>query len=150
MASLEKQISLGIMEAMKAKDHVRLSALRNIKKCIIEAKTSGTAVDELPDVDVIKIITKLAKQGTDSAELYKSQNRQDLADEELGQVAVMQEYLPKQMNDTELDGAVKSIIAKVGATSMKDMGKVMGIASKELAGKADGKAIADKVKQLLA
>ena len=150
MASLEKQISLGIMEAMKAKDHVRLSALRNIKKYIIEAKTSGAAVDELPDTDVIKIITKLAKQGTDSAELYKSQNRQDLADEELGQVAVMQEYLPKQMSDAELDEAVKSIIAKVGATSMKEMGKVMGIASKELAGKADGKAIADKVKQLLA
>ena len=147
---MEKQISLGIMEAMKAKDHVRLSALRNIKKYIIEAKTSGAAVDELPDTDVIKIITKLAKQGTDSAELYKSQNRQDLADEELGQVAVMQEYLPKQMSDAELDEAVKSIIAKVGATSMKEMGKVMGIASKELAGKADGKAIADKVKQLLA
>ena len=150
MASLEKQISLGIMEAMKAKDHVRLSALRNIKKYIIETKTSGAAVEELPDTDVIKIITKLAKQGTDSAELYKSQNRQDLADEELGQVAVMQEYLPKQMSDDELTDAVKSIIAKVGATSMKEMGKVMGIASKELAGKADGKAIADKVKHLLA
>lgn len=148
--SLEKQISADIMAAMKAKDHVRLSALRNIKKCIIEAKTSGVAVDELPDADVVKIITKLAKQGTDSAELYKSQNRQDLADEELGQVAVMQEYLPKQLNDTELTDAVKAIIAKVGATSMKEMGKVMGAASKELAGKADGKAIADKVKQLLA
>lgn len=147
---MEKQISLGIMEAMKAKDHVRLSALRNIKKYIIETKTSGAAVEELPDTDVIKIITKLAKQGTDSAELYKSQNRQDLADEELGQVAVMQEYLPKQMSDDELTDAVKSIIAKVGATSMKEMGKVMGIASKELAGKADGKAIADKVKHLLA
>ena len=148
--SLEKQISADIMAAMKAKDHVRLSALRNIKKCIIEAKTSGVAVDELPDADVVEIITKLAKQGTDSAELYKSQNRQDLADEELGQVAVMQEYLPKQLSDTELTDAVKAIIAKVGATSMKEMGKVMGAASKELAGKADGKAIADKVKQLLA
>lgn len=148
--SLEKQISADIMAAMKAKDHVRLSALRNIKKCIIEAKTSGVAVDELPDADVVKIITKLAKQGTDSAELYKSQNRQDLADEELGQVAVMQEYLPKQLSDAELTDAVKAIIAKVGATSMKEMGKVMGIASKELAGKADGKAVADKVKQLLA
>lgn len=148
--SLEKQISADIMAAMKAKDHVRLSALRNIKKCIIEAKTSGVAVDELPDADVVKIITKLAKQGTDSAELYKSQNRQDLADEELGQVAVMQEYLPKQLSDAELTEAVKAIIAKVGATSMKEMGKVMGAASKELAGKADGKAIADKVKQLLA
>ncbi|MGN0006964.1 MAG: GatB/YqeY domain-containing protein [Alistipes sp.] len=148
--SLEKEISKGIMDAMKAKDTVRLSALRNIKKFIIEAKTAGTSVDELPDADVIRIISKLAKQGTDSAELYKSQNRQDLADEELGQVAVMQEYLPKQLSDAELTEAVKAIIERTGATSMKEMGKVMGIASKELAGKADGKAVADKVKQLLA
>lgn len=147
--SLEKEISKGIMDAMKAKDAVRLSALRNIKKFIIEAKTASTSVDELPDADVIKIISKLAKQGTDSAELYKSQNRQDLADEELGQVAVMQEYLPKQMTAEELTDAVKAIIAETGATSMKEMGKVMGIASKNLAGKADGKEIADKVKELL-
>ncbi len=148
--SLEKEISKGIMDAMKAKDTVRLSALRNIKKFIIEAKTAGTSVDELPDADVIRIISKLAKQGTDSAELYKSQNRQDLADEELGQVAVMQEYLPKQLSDAELTEAVKAIIERTGATSMKEMGKVMGIASKELAGKVEGKAVADKVKQLLA
>ena len=148
--SLEKEISKGIMDAMKAKDTVRLSALRNIKKFISEAKTAGTSVDELPDADVIRIISKLAKQGTDSAELYKSQNRQDLADEELGQVAVMQEYLPKQLSDAELTEAVKAIIERTGATSMKEMGKVMGIASKELAGKVEGKAVADKVKQLLA
>ena len=148
--SLEKEISKGIMDAMKAKDTVRLSALRNIKKFIIEAKAAGTSVDELPDADVIRIISKLAKQGTDSAELYKSQNRQDLADEELGQVAVMQEYLPKQLSDAELTEAVKAIIERTGATSMKEMGKVMGIASKELAGKVEGKAVADKVKQLLA
>lgn len=147
--SLEKEISKGIMDAMKAKDTVRLSALRNIKKFIIEAKTAGTSVDELPDADVIKIISKLAKQGADSAELYKSQNRQDLADEESGQVAVMQEYLPKQMTAEELTEAVKAIIAETGATSMKEMGKVMGIASKSLAGKADGKEIAAKVKELL-
>lgn len=147
--SLEKEISKGIMDAMKAKDTVRLSALRNIKKFIIEAKTSGSSVDELPDADVIKIISKLAKQGADSAELYKSQNRQDLADEELGQVAVMQEYLPKQMTAEELTAAVKAIITETGATSMKEMGKVMGIASKNLAGKADGKEIAAKVKELL-
>lgn len=147
--SLEKEISKGIMDAMKAKDAVRLSARRNIKKFIIEAKTAGTSVDELPDADVIKIISKLAKQGADSAELYKSQNRQDLADEELGQVAVMQEYLPKQMTAEELTDAVKAIIAETGATSMKEMGKVMGIASKSLAGKADGKEIAAKVKELL-
>ena len=148
--SLEKEISKGIMDAMKAKDTIRLSALRNIKKFIIEAKTAGTSVGELPDADVIRIISKLAKQGTDSAELYKSQNRQDLADEELGQVAVMQEYLPKQLSDAELTEAVKAIIERTGATSMKEMGKVMGIASKELAGKVEGKAVADKVKQLLA
>lgn len=147
--SLEKEISKGIMDAMKAKDTVRLSALRNIKKFIIEAKTAGTSVDELPDADVIRIISKLAKQGTDSAELYKSQNRQNLADEELGQVAVMQEYLPKLMTAEELTEAVKAIIAETGATSMKEMGKVMGIASKSLAGKADGKEIAAKVKELL-
>lgn len=147
--SLEKEISKGIMDAMKAKDTVRLSALRNIKKFIIEAKTAGMSIDELPDADVIKIISKLAKQGADSAELYKSQNRQDLADEELGQVAVMQEYLPKQMTAEELTEAVKAIIAETGATSMKEMGKVMGIASKSLAGKADGKEIAAKVKELL-
>ena len=128
---LEQQISKGIMEAMKAKDTVRLSALRNIKKYIIEAKTSGVAVDVLPDADVLKIITKLAKQGTDSAAIYAQQNRQDLSDEEL----------------TE---AVRKIIAEVGATSMKDMGKVMGVASKSLAGQADGKEISAKVRELLA
>lgn len=146
---LEQEISKGIMEAMKAKDTVRLSALRNIKKYIIEAKTSGTAVDVLPDADVIKIITKLAKQGTDSAAIYAQQNRQDLADEELGQVAVFQEYLPKQLTDAELTDAVKAIIAQTGASSMKDMGKVMGVASKSLAGQADGKDISVKVKELL-
>ena len=146
---LEQEISKGIMEAMKAKDTVRLSALRNIKKYIIEAKTSGTAVDVLPDADVIKIITKLAKQGADSAAIYTQQNRQDLADEELGQVAVFQEYLPKQLTDAELTDAVKAIIAQTGASSMKDMGKVMGVASKSLAGQADGKDISAKVKELL-
>ena len=112
------------MEAMKAKDTVRLSALRNIKKYIIEAKTAGTAVDELPDADVLKIITKLAKQGTDSAAIYAQQNRQDLADEELAQVKVFEEFLPKRLSAEELTEAVKQIIAEVGATSMKEMGKV--------------------------
>lgn len=146
---LEQQISKGIMEAMKAKDTVRLSALRNIKKYIIEAKTAGTAVDELPDADVLKIITKLAKQGTDSAAIYAQQNRQDLADEELAQVRVFEEFLPKRLSAEELTEAVKQIIAEVGATSMKEMGKVMGVASKRLAGQADGKEISDKVRELL-
>ena len=138
------------MEAMKAKDTVRLSALRNIKKYIIEAKTSGTAVDTLPDADVVKIISKLAKQGSDSAAIYTQQNRPDLAGEELAQVRVMQEFLPRQMTAEELAAAVREIIAEVGAESMKDMGKVMGVASKRLAGQADGKDISAKVKELLA
>ena len=146
---LEQEISKGIMAAMKAKDTVRLSALRNIKKYIIEAKTAGTAVDELPDGDVLKIIAKLAKQGADSAAVYAQQNRPDLAEEELAQVAVFEEFLPKKLTDAELAEAVKAIIAETGASSMKDMGKVMGVASKALAGQADGKDISAKVKELL-
>lgn len=146
---LEQQISKQIMEAMKAKDTVRLSALRNIKKYIIEAKTSGAAVDVLPDADVVKIISKLAKQGSDSAAIYTEQNRADLAEEEMAQVRVMQEFLPKQLSADELDKVVREIIAQCGASSMKDMGKVMGIASKQLAGQADGKDISAKVKELL-
>ena len=137
------------MEAMKAKEPVRLQTLRNIKKYIIEAKTAGTEIAELPDADVVKIISKLAKQGSDSAEIYRQQNRPDLAEEELAQVAVLQEFLPKQLSPAELTDAVKAVIAEVGATSMKEMGKVMGVASKRLAGQADGKDISDKVRELL-
>ena len=144
--SLEQQISKGIMEAMKAKEPVRLQTLRNIKKYIIEAKTAGTEIAELPDADVVKIIAKLAKQGSDSAEIYRQQNRADLAEEELAQVAVMQEFLPRQLSPEELTEAV---LAEVGATSVKEMGKVMGVASKRLAGQADGKDISAKVRELL-
>lgn len=147
--SLEKEISTGIMEAMKAKNPVRLSALRNVKKYIIEAKTAGPEIAELPDADVIKIISKLAKQGSDSAEIYRQQNRADLAEEELAQVAVMQEFLPRQLSPEELTEAVRAVIAEVGATSVKEMGKVMGVASKRLAGQADGKDISAKVRELL-
>ena len=145
--SLEQQISKGIMEAMKAKDTVRLSALRNAKKYIIEAKTAGPEIAELPDADVLKIISKLAKQGTDSAAIFSEQN---LASEELAQVAVFQEFLPRQLTPEELTAEVKALIAEVGATSMKEMGKVMGVASKRLAGRADGKDISAKVRELLA
>ena len=148
--SLEQQISKGIMEAMKAKEPVRLQTLRNIKKYIIEAKTAGTEIAELPDADVIKIISKLAKQGSDSAEIYRQQNRPDLAAEELAQVEVLQEFLPRQLSPEALTEAVKAVIAEVGATSMKEIGKVMGVASKRLAGQADGKDISAKVKELLA
>ena len=139
--SLEQQISKGIMEAMKAKEPVRLQTLRNIKKYIIEAKTAGTEIVELPDADVVKIIAKLAKQGSDSAEIYR--------EEELAQVAVMQEFLPRQLSPEELTEAVRAVIAEVGATSVKEMGKVMGVASKRLAGQADGKDISAKVRELL-
>ena len=108
--SLEEQISKGIMEAMKAKDPVRLSALRNAKKYIIEAKTSGPGITELPDADVLKILTKLAKQGTDSAAIFTEQHRPELAAEELAQVAVYQEFLPKPLTDEELTAEVKAII----------------------------------------
>ncbi len=148
--SLEQQISKGIMEAMKAKDTVRLSALRNAKKYIIEAKTAGPEITELPDADVLKIIAKLAKQGQDSAAIFQEQNRQDLAREELAQVAVYQEFLPKQLTPEELTAEIRALIAETGASSMRDMGKVMGIATKRLAGRADGKEISAKVKELLA
>ena len=148
--SLEQQISKSIMDAMKAKDAVRLSALRNAKKYIIEAKTAGPELSELPDADVLKILAKLAKQGTDSTAIFTEQNRPDLAQEELAQVAIFQEFLPKQLSAEELTAEVKAVIAEVGATSMKEMGKVMGAASKRLAGRADGKDISAKVKELLA
>ena len=137
------------MDAMKAGDNVRRNTLRNVKKYIIEAKTAGPTLDELADADVLKIISKLAKQGSDSADVYKQQGRQDLYDYEMAQVEVLKEYLPKQMDDTELTAAVKAIITEAGAESMKDMGRVMGVASKSLAGKADGKDISAKVKELL-
>ena len=147
--SLEQQISKSIMDAMKAKDAVRLSALRNAKKYIIEAKTAGPELSELPDADVLKILAKLAKQGTDSAAIFTEQNRPDLAQEELAQVAIFQEFLPKQLSAEELTAEVKAVIAEVGATSMKEMGKVMGVASKRLSGRADGKDISARVKALL-
>lgn len=137
------------MEAMKAKDTVRLMTLRNVKKVILEAKTASAGITELPDEEVLKIIGKLAKQGTESANIYTQQNRPDLAAEESAQVAVLQEFLPKQMTPEELTAAVREIIAEVGATSMKEMGKVMGVASKRLAGRADGREISAKVKELL-
>lgn len=147
--TLFDQISEDIKAAMKARDKVRLETLRNIKKVFIEAKTAPGANDELDDAAALKIIQKLAKQSRETARTYTDNSRQDLADEELAQVAVMEEYLPKQLSPEEIKKAVKDIIAQTGATSMKDMGKVMGMAGKLLAGKADGKAISTIVKQLL-
>ncbi len=138
------------MAAMKAHDKVRLEALRNIKKNFIEAKTAPGANDELPDDKALKILAKLAKQGKDTAALYRQQNRPDLAEEEEAQANVIEEYMPKPLSDEEIEKEVKAIVEQIGASSMRDMGKVMGIASKTLAGKADGKKISDIVKKLLA
>ena len=143
-------ISNDLKEAMKAKDKVALDTLRNIKKALLEAKTAPGAGDSVDDATATKIISKLAKQGRESAELFASQNRPELAAEEMAQVAVLERYLPKQMSDEELTEALKSIIAEVGASSPQEMGKVMGVATKKLAGMADGKAISAKVKELLA
>ena len=148
--ALFEQVSNDIKEAMKARDKVRLETLRNIKKVFIEAKTALGANDTLEDAAALKILAKLAKQGKESAATYVQQNRQDLADDELAQVAVIEEYLPKQLSEAEIEAVVKTIIADTGAQGMKDMGKVMGIASKQLAGKADGRVISGIVKTLLA
>jgi uncharacterized protein len=147
--ALFEQINDDINTAMKAREKEKLQALRNIKKVMIEAKSVAGADDVLSDEAVIKIISKLAKQGNDSAAIYKQQNREDLYEQEMVQVAVFEEYLPEKLSDEELSSIVKAIIDKTGATSMKDMGKVMGMASKELAGKADGKDISTKVRSLL-
>lgn len=144
------QISKDIVAAMKAKDKVRLAALRNIKKYFLEAKTAPGAGDALPHDAALKILAKLAKQGRDTAALYTAQNRPDLAEEEAAQAAVIEEYLPAALSPEALDTALRAIIAEVGATTARDMGRVMGVASQRLAGQAEGKAISAKVKELLA
>ena len=148
--TLFDQISEDIKAAMKARDKVRLETLRNIKKVFLEAKTAPGANDTLADADALKIISKLAKQGKETAATYTEAGRQDLAEEELAQVDVLEGYLPKQLSAEEIEAEVKRIIAEVGATSLKEMGKVMGTASKQLAGKADGRVISEVVKKLLA
>lgn len=142
-------ISNDIKEAMKAKDKVKLETLRNIKKVFLEAKTAPGANDTLTDDAALKIMQKLVKQGKDSAAVYMEQNRPELAEAELAQVAVIEVYLPTQMGAEELEAALKEIIAEVGAAGPQDMGKVMGVATKKLAGKAEGRAISAKVKELL-
>ena len=146
---LFEKVSEDIKNAMKAKDKVALETLRNVKKCFLEAKTAPGANDTLTDADALKIMQKLVKQGKDSAGVYAGQGRQDLADAELAQVAVIERYLPKQMSAEELENVLKEIIAEVDAAGPKDMGKVMGVASKRLAGKAEGRAISEAVKSLL-
>lgn len=143
------KISEDIKKAMLAKDRVRLEALRGIKKEFLEAKTSKGGDGTLTDEAATKVLVRMAKQRRESAAIYTEQNRQDLADGELAEVAVIEEYLPKQLSDEELTAELKAIIAETGATDAKMMGKVMGVATKKLAGRADGRAISAKVKELL-
>ena len=147
---LFETISNDIKAAMKARDKVRLETLRNIKKVFLEAKTAPGANDTLSDADAMKILQKLAKQGKESAATYTAAGRSDLAEGEVAQVRVIEEYLPKPLSSEELEAAIKAVISETGAESMKDMGKVMGRASKQMAGQADGKTISDIVKRLLA
>lgn len=144
------QISADIKSAMLAKDKVKLEALRNVKKYFLEAKTAPGANDTLTDDAALKIIQKLVKQGKDSAQIYTEQNRPDLAEPELEQVRALEVYLPQQLSAEELEAELKKIIAEVGAAGPQDMGKVMGAATKSLSGKAEGRAISETVKRLLA
>ena len=148
--NLFDKVSGDIKTAMLARDKVRLEALRGIKKEFLEAKTAKGGDGELSDDAALKILAKMVKQRKESASIYTEQNREDLAGEELAQAAIIEEYLPKPLSEEELTAALKEIIARVGATSAKEMGKVMGTATKELAGKAEGKAISAKVRELLA
>ncbi len=143
------RISEDIKKAMLARDSQRLEALRGVKKEFLEAKTAKGSDGNLTDEKAVQILAKMIKQRKESAEIYTQQNRPELAEAELAQAAVIEEYMPKQLSGEELAEALREIIARVGATSAKEMGKVMGVASKELAGKAEGRTISAKVKELL-
>lgn len=150
MENLFEQVSADIKPAMIAKDKITLEALRGIKKEFLEAKTAKGSDGTLTDEQAVKILQKMVKQRKESAEIFTGQNRPDLAEVELGQVKVIEKYLPVQMSEEELTAAVKAIIEELGAKSPQEMGKVMGVASKKLAGKTEGKLISEKVKELLA
>lgn len=147
--NLFDQISEDIKKAMLARNAAETAALRGVKKEFLEAKTAKGSTGELSDEVAIKILQKMVKQGKDAAVIFNEQNRADLADEYLAQVIIYERYLPAQMSDEELEAVVRAIIVQVGASSPQDMGKVMGVASKQLAGKTEGRLISEKVKQLL-
>lgn len=142
-------ISEEIKKAMLAKDKVRLDALRSVKKEFIEAKTAKGASDEFTDEKAVSILQKMVKQRKESAEIFSAQNREDLSGPEIEQMNVIQEFLPEQLSQEELDTVIQTIIQETGATSLKEMGKVIGAANKQLAGKAEGRAISETVKRLL-
>ena len=147
--SLFDTVSEDIKKAMLAKEKEKLEAIRAVKAAFLLARTNVGAGGELSTDEELKIVQKLVKQRKESAEIYQQQNRQDLADKELLEASFIEPYLPAQMSEQELETVLKAIIERVGAKTPADMGKVMGVASKELSGKADGKAISTKVKQLL-
>ena len=147
--SLQTKVMEALKEAMKAKDTVALESLRAIKSAILLAKTEAGAAEELSEADELKLLQKLVKQRKDSAALYTQQGRNDLAEPELAQMAVIEKFLPAQLSEAEVETALRGIINQVGATTPKDMGKGMGVATKQLAGKADGKLISEIVKRLL-
>lgn len=147
--SLDKHMNEALKEAMKARDQVKLRTLRAIKAAFLLAKTAEGAGGQIDEAEELKILQKLYKQRNDSYEIYVQQRREDLAAVEKEEMDVIETFLPKQASDEELEAAVRTILDQTGANSMKDMGKVMGMASKQLHGKADGKRIADMVKQLL-
>lgn len=147
--SLFDTVSNDIKSAMLAKDRVKLDALRGIKKEFIEAKTAKGGNGELSDDVALKILAKMVKQRRESAAIYQEQNRPELAESELAEAAVIEAYMPKQLSDEELTAELQAIIVEVGAAGPQEMGKVMGVASKRLAGRADGRAISTKVKELL-
>ena len=146
---LEKQIQADMVAAMKAHETVRLAALRGIKAAILLAKTSEGGNGEVSDADIVKIIQKLVKQRKESAGIYAQQNRPELAENELAEASAMEVYLPKQLGEAEVEAELKAIIAEVGASKPSDMGKVMGVATKRLAGQADGRLISTIVMRLL-
>jgi uncharacterized protein YqeY len=148
--SLESKVMEEIKTAMKAKDEAALRTLRDIKAAILREKTAEGATGEITEAVELKMLQKMAKQRRDSLDIFTQQNRTDLAQKEQEELAIIERFLPKQMSVEELQAELKAIIAQVGATSAADMGKVMGVASKQLAGKADGKMISEQVKNLLA
>lgn len=147
---MEKRIQADMVAAMKAKETVRLASLRAIKAAIMLAKTAEGSTGEVTDQEIVKIIQKLVKQRKESAQQYNDAGRPELAEKELAEAAAMEVYLPKQLSEAELEAELAKIIAEVGATKPQDMGKVMGVATKKLAGLADGRAISAAVKKLLA
>jgi len=146
--SLEQKINSDLKEAMKAKDQVRLRGIRAVKSAIMLLKTDGSG-NEIDDTIEIKLLQRLIKQRKDSLEIFEKQNREDLAVKEREEIEVIEKYLPEQMSTEELEANIKEIITQVGASSMKDMGKVMGMASQKFAGKADGKTISGIIRKLL-